>query len=81
MRKLIVLLIVRILAVLGMLAVPCLILYSAYDAFVEYNEDGMTLLESTGIFALGGAFVFFTFIVWVLAIEVILCDPTKDKKD
>lgn len=81
MRRLILLLIARIFAVLCMIAVPCLILYSAYDAFVEYNEDGMSLLESAGIFALGGAFVFFTFIVWVLAIELILCEPNKDKKD
>lgn len=79
MRKLIFLLTVRIFAVLCMIAVPGLILYSAYDAFVEYNENGMSMLEGAGIFGLGGAFVFFTFIVWVLAIELILCEPDKDK--
>ena len=81
MRRLIGITFARILAVLCMLAVPCLILYSAYDAFVEYNEDGMTLLEGAGIFGFGAAFVFFTFIVWVLAIELILCEPNKDKED
>ena len=59
--------------------IPGLYVPSLYQ--VEYNEDGMSLLESAGIFALGGAFVFFTFIVWVLAIELILCEPNKDKKD
>lgn len=83
MKKLIFLLIARILAVLCMLGVPALLLYTAYDAFMEYNEDGMSLMEGFGIFALGGAFVFFTFIIWVLAIEMILCEPNKneDKKN
>lgn len=81
MKRLILLLIARIFAVLCMIGVPALILYSAYDAFVQYNEDGMTMMEGVGIFALGGAFVFFTFIIWVLAIELILCEPNENKKD
>ena len=82
MKRLIGLLILRIFAVLCMIGVPALILYSAYDVFVTYNEDGMTMLEGAGIFALGGAFVFFTVITWVLAIIAIL-EPSKneDKKD
>lgn len=85
MRRLIGITFARIFAVICMLAVPGILLHGAYDAFVSYNEDGMSLLEGIAIFARGGAFVFFTFIIWVLAIEVILCDPnkdkTKDKKD
>ena len=81
MKRLIGLLIARIFAVLCMIGVPALILYSAYDVFMTYNEDGMTLLDSAAIFALGGAFVFFTIITWVLALEAILYEPNKDKKD
>lgn len=81
MKRLIGVLFARIFAVLCMIAVPGLILYEAYGTFVEYNEDGMSLLEGAGIFGLGCAFVFFTFIIWVLAIEVILCDPKKNETE
>ena len=81
MKRLIGLLIARIFAVLCMLGVPGMILYVAYDVFVSYNKDGMTLMEGWAIFALGGAFVFFTIITWVLALEAILYEPNKDKKD
>lgn len=82
MKRQIGLLILRILAVLCMIGVPALILYSAYDAFMTYNEDGMTLMEGVGIFTLGGAFMFFTFIVWILAIGLTMGEPSKneDKK-
>ena len=83
MKRQIGLLIARIFAVLCMFGVPALLLYSAYDAFMTYNEDGMTLMEGVGIFTLGGAFVFFTFIIWILAIGLTMCEPSKneDKKD
>ena len=79
MKRLIGLLIARIFAVLCMIGVPALILYTTYDAFMTYNEDGMSLMEGFGIFALGGAFVFFTVITWVLALEAILWEPSKKK--
>ena len=83
MKRQIGLLILRIFAVLCMIGVPSLILYSAYDVFMTYNEDGMTMLDGAAIFALGGAFVFFTIATWVLAIGLILCEPkqNEDKKD
>ena len=80
MKRQIGLLILRILAILCMIGVPAFILYSAYDVFVSYNEDGMSLLEGWAMFGLGGAFVFFTVITWVLALEAILYEPNKDKK-
>lgn len=81
MKRQIGLLILRIFAVLCMIGVPALILYSAYDVFVSYNEDGMSMLEGAAMFALGGAFVFFTVITWVLAIAAIMSEPNKDKKN
>ena len=83
MDKLIWVVFLRIFAFLCMLAVPCMFLYIAYDTFMVYNEDGMILLEGFAIFALGAAFIFFTFITWVLAIEAILYEPkrNKDKED
>ena len=79
MKRLIGLLLARIFAVLCMLGVPALILFSSYDAFMTYNEGGMSLLEGAAIFTLGGTFVFFTFITWVLALEAILYEPNKAK--
>ena len=81
MKRFIGLLLARIFAILCMIGIPGLILYSAYDVFMTYNEDGMTLLEGAAIFALGGAFVFFTVITWVLAIAATMSEPNKDKEN
>lgn len=82
MDKLICAVFARIFAVLCMLGVPGMILYAAYDVFISYNEDGMSLLEGWAMFAFGGAFVFFTFITWVLAIAAIMePNKAKDKKE
>ena len=80
MRRLIGITFARIFAVICMLAVPGIFLHGTYDVFVSYNEDGMSLLEGWAMFGLGGAFVFFTVITWVLALEAILYEPNKDKK-
>ena len=80
MKRFIGLLLARIFAILCMIGIPGLILFSSYDVFMTYNEDGMTLMEGAAIFTLGGAFVFFTVATWVLAIAATMSEPNKNKK-